>query len=457
MSDDGVAPMEIDGDAPPRVKREKHSRAAEQEEQPDESDEQKVGDAPEEEDAAADEPDAEDDEEEADVARTALIARKLHTKKRLKEFIDAVDDGETQQYMLTNQSGITSAGDTLDSIAKKIDQTDVSNSLLDAQGFKVLSALGHRQAHQLTSTSKIDVDDLMTKFQERFGTATDNGVEIDFYKFGREVSHRFRSVDCTSFMKGLLGLQVAVKEKKAAQRKKRGEEEEEAPLVRAQAMLDTSKEAGGVSMTDKRVDQLFNHLPDEKSDFFRTLMHPSSFTQSIENLFDLTFLIKKGRAEVSLHEELRIPMVRRVLDAEDMPDDDEEDAQAKFETANFQCIIKMDQTTWRKIIHAWKLAGLPPKLPDRSAQYKKHEAELRDAIAARSAPSASQRRSTDASGGPASGSKRRRTEEQAEEALERMPALATLSQPTMRSYVKRTKAPSAAQMREQEDDEEVSD
>lgn len=371
--------------------------------------------------------------------------------------------------MLRQRDGFENAANLLERLAQKIGEKDVSNSLLDAQGFKILGTIGQRQADQLNSTTKIDVDQLMTNFQQRFGTDVDGRVEIDFYKFGREVAPRFRSIDCTSFMKGLLGLQVAVKERKAAQRKKRDEEEEEQPLTRAELMADTSKEAGGASMTDKRVTLLYHHLPKEKTDFFRTLIHPTSFTQSIENLFDLTFLVKKGQAEVSLDPDLGVPFVRKVGDDDDDVLDDEDDEEAaggrKGDTSNAQCIIKMDMTTWQRIVHAWKLEGRAPFLPDRTAQYKQDEVALKASVSARSAPpaSASKRRAADGATGAAaasgaassSGSKRRRVEGAGEEEIsahERMPAFVSPSQPTVRSYLSRAAAPSTGQMQADQTD-----
>jgi len=281
----------------------------------------------------------------------------------------------------------------LNTIQKEIGRRDVSNALLDASVLNKLAAHGVAMAHGLNAMITINVDEMLNKFVEHYGmdeedeaegheeeaaagrgrrrradpsAADRGGRDIDWFKFGEDVYHRFRSVHCTSFMKGILGLQPVVKErkKKRATRRSHSEDEDE-PVARADiATGPASKEA--TTMTGQRVSELWRHLPIQPSPFFEILIHPTSFTQSVENLFDLTFLIKKGQAEVSIDKELGIPLVRRLGTAAgarlasasaaaaadgDMTLDD----MGEDEASNFQCIIKMTMQEWKDIVKAYKI------------------------------------------------------------------------------------------------------
>ena len=272
---------------------------------------------------------------------------------------------------------------------------DVSNSLLDARGLEKLSHLGQKKAAQLTSMTTIDTDELMNKFQSRYSVEEDGQfVGIDWHRFGREIAHNFRTVDCTSFMKGLLGLQFAVKEKRQTQRRKRVDSDDDAPLVRAEQLLDTSKETA--SMTDKRVTLLYHHLPTIPTNLFTVLMHPTCFTQSVENLFDLTFLIKKGQAEVKLDEEVGLPFVRKLADVDPSKDESDDNGDGSSDQATFQCIMKLDKLLWQQLVTAFKITR--SFLPDRSKEYEK-----RNGVA----QSRSQSNSNTARRSSSSGSKRR--------------------------------------------------
>lgn len=394
-----------------------------------------------------------------------------------------------QKRFVDNPSDFLRGVSRLDKIAAEIGDHDVSNSLLDAQGVTKFGIIGQRYAQQLTKTSKIDIDEMMSQFRARFGSDVEEGerAEIDWYKFGRAVVHRFRGVSCTSFMKGILGLQAAVKERKATvRRRKDDDDDDDVPVQRAVQLDDTSREAS--SMTDRRVVLLFHHLPLEPLPFFDVLLHPTSFTQSIENLFDLTFLVKKGQAEVTIDEEMGIPVVRRIGDNEFVPDDEEDGAGragGATEPNMFQCIIKMDRETYDQLLVAFDLVGRKPFLPDRTKQYaeeERHHATHADDAARRGAAAASSSAAAAASSSAAAatpaaassaaassrGTKRRSSGAPAPiSAYDKLAAHFTASQPTLRDALlppesakkarrtnTRNSAASSARRRRRDEDEE---
>lgn len=53
----------------------------------------------------------------------------------------------------------------------------------------------------------------------------------------------------------------------------------------------------------------------EGLNFFQFLVDPASFTQTVENIFDFSFLVRKGSASLSVDEEHKLPIINTVPDS----------------------------------------------------------------------------------------------------------------------------------------------
>lgn len=269
--------------------------------------------------------------------------------------------------------------DALNKIHNKIGDKDVTASLADADILKRLGGYGVQQARQLTAVRQKSVEEVLRAFCSLYpadpegaaGGADGDSAGVNWRAFGRRVSASFATVTPTSFMKGVLGVQSMPKEKKkrAARRAANDDEdeEEEEPAARA----GTAARSEEATMTDRRVTLLWYALPAEATSLFEVMFHPRDFTQTVENLFDLTFLVKKGQAAVELDPELGIPTVRRVEDdsagAAGGGAADDADDELPSERQNFQCIFKLDMDTYKELVQAFHIDRRPePFLKDRS-------------------------------------------------------------------------------------------
>jgi hypothetical protein len=289
-----------------------------------------------------------------------------------------------------------------------------------------MAEFGVAQVKQLTHVQQRSAEEVVALFVKRWaeGSGDDGddaamisagiepsgaagGINTRWASFGRSVAHHFATVTPTSFMKGVLGLQSKSKGAAAAKKRSRraahDDDDDLEPVARAQQLQQADMEAEASTMSDRRVADLLVALPATPTCLFTVLFHPASFTQTVENLFDLTFLVRKGQAGVAVDDELGIPVVWRV-DADEEIEDDE--LGRPGEAKNFQCIMTLDTTTYKSIVSSFGLdRRSKPWLPDRTNQYKEDaRAEIARAKKGAAAGAAAAAGSASAAAAAASGS-----------------------------------------------------
>jgi hypothetical protein len=319
---------------------------------------------------------------------------------------------------------------TIDKQHRRISDRDMPSAVVDADVHARMAEFGVAQVKQLTHVQQRSAEEVVALFVRRWAegagdegddaamisagvhepsSATMGGINTRWASFGRSVAHHFATVTPTSFMKGVLGLQSkskgAAAAKKRSRRSAHDDDDDLEPVARAQQLQQSDMEAEASTMSDRRVADLLVALPATPTCLFTVLFHPASFTQTVENLFDLTFLVRKGQAGVAIDDELGIPVVWRV-DADEEIEDDE--LGRPGEAKNFQCIMTLDTTTYKSIVSSFGLdRRTKPWLPDRTNQYKEDaRAEIARAKkgAAAGAGSAAAAGSSSAAAAAASGS-----------------------------------------------------
>lgn len=235
-----------------------------------------------------------EDEYRRDRAREAELEEKRIKEQAGKLFGDAIRDAQFQAQAINHRSDVLpNAIKKLELISGigRVNKGDIGNLVQDASNFKHIAGLGLKQAQALNTSIRIDVNDFLAKFKQRFNDPVEGG--IDWFQVGSHVIHRFRSIHANSFLKGVIGLQPVQKQKRKQQRRA-VEAEVEVEPERAQSL---NREKAAQSMTDGRVRLLYHHLPRLPTIYFDVIFHPTSFTQTVENIFDLSFLIKKVNME----------------------------------------------------------------------------------------------------------------------------------------------------------------
>ena len=198
----------------------------------------------------------------------------------------------------------------------------VKEETLDADALKTITQASLNQIRRLTANKQVDIDGIVRAIRSKF--VSDDG-EVDWSRIGRLIANPIqRQATIASFMSGPLRAHYVIKERRVRQRA----EKEDLSEVRAEHLQSTAEEHH--SQTDHRVAAMEVTLKRLRSvDYFQLILNRQSFGQTIENMFDLTFLIKKGVAQIMERESDGLPFVRYNEAASEQANSNESNADSK--------------------------------------------------------------------------------------------------------------------------------
>lgn len=84
---------------------------------------------------------------------------------------------------------------------------------------------------------------------------------------------------------------------------------------------------------------------------FEFLINPESYSQTIENLFDMSFIMKEGYAQMDIDSSIKQPMLSFVSPSERQ----RRHNQSKKPQSNGQCIVKINPSTFCSLIEAYDI------------------------------------------------------------------------------------------------------
>lgn len=272
----------------------------------------------------------------------------------------------TSQRKLLKQI-TTAEGDAMeDAKAAAFDQIRDSNNalfqkvryareaVLDGENLDAITTRASRQADRLVSVARYDAAKFVRKLKSK---ATNRESNFDWTMLGREVGTCFNAVPGFNFMNGPVDHHVEEKKRVARGRRKRGSGEE-GEEERPEDLKETGK-GDGRSLTaaekhyksvadtlekrslDVRVEEEQNNSKKLRGqiNMVQYLFNPKSFTQTVENIFHYSFLIKKGAAGIRVDEKSGGPATwNSKLDA------------VNKQLPTTQCIVALDKTQWQALI-----------------------------------------------------------------------------------------------------------
>ena len=285
----------------------------------------------------------------ADADSTGPTAEALAQNRANLRKIDSNMKANRDVLAQTSNTGIVEALDQTNQCFEMTKRdTGGRAGALDAGILKTAAELGAAQAGNLAKGSPEEfVKHLVKKF------AFMNSSRINLVALGNQVDEMrvFMHVPAVTFLMGSI---EKPKERKA--REKRKEREAPAELVHAKHVgvedLDNGKEDKAQNVRMKALREALKEgakSADGRVNLFHLLVHPTSFSQTVENFFDLGFLVKDGRVALTADEggAYVVPSKPPLADAYE---------KGLLKTQN---ILKLDYATYRQLVARWCGEGAP--------------------------------------------------------------------------------------------------
>lgn len=199
-------------------------------------------------------------------------------------------------------------------------------------------------------------DELVESISRLYSKYDSSEGEIDWTKIGRLAEGYMRTVPSVTFMNGPLLADFVIKPRKAKEALERKEPE---ALVKVQ-QVDGSKEEK--TMTDERCREMAARLNEVKEmGYFEFVINPDSYTQTVENMYDLSYLVKVSNAGIALKDG-ELPTVKPMVKPR------KETWEAGL--MSNQCIFSITKRQWAELKHVLNI----------KKSFLPHRAENEDAI-----------------------------------------------------------------------------
>ncbi|CAH0475165.1 unnamed protein product [Peronospora belbahrii] len=178
---------------------------------------------------------------------------------------------------------------------------------LDASNLDELNVAVAKQSQALGSSdlTKYDSMDLIQATYKVYAMESQQG-DLDWDALGNAAGACFRSVPEISFLFGLMDTEVVRKERKKLKRV-----QDDAGAEEAQPTEYTNKEDRKDAQA-RRLEILQSTLIQRqcRQSLFDVVIDPKSFTQTVENLFDTSFLVRNNSAEIGIDDDTGLPYLK---------------------------------------------------------------------------------------------------------------------------------------------------
>ncbi|XP_046850901.1 EP300-interacting inhibitor of differentiation 3-like [Xenia sp. Carnegie-2017] len=253
---------------------------------------------------------------------------------------------------------------------------------LDSQLLVLLSNLGTEQAQHLqtgvvTFEPRMFAEKLITFMGGRCaGHETDeegnlqdvNLDNLDWNKLGNIAAKSFHRTTGLEFMHGPLSMDLPPAKQRKQPKPKSGEKPGATAKITPQQLdkVENNEEA-----TTKEVQRVYEALvkatpgDDDRLSFFEFVTNPDSFSQTVENIFHLSFLINKGNAAIELDED-DLPVVYAT--------DPYSEKDYENEICRKQVVMQFTMEDWRDVLSTFNINT--PIIPTRKSRYTDDNSEL---------------------------------------------------------------------------------
>ncbi|KAH8922275.1 Nse4-domain-containing protein [Atractiella rhizophila] len=314
----------------------------------------------------------EESEEDYDPNQDKEEKRKIRRKYREK--LEAIDEirGALAETGVDELTSLVKGADKLFSKVKAPQEATLDSRLL------VLAAdLGSSKIRALkVDSSEFDMADYIVKLRafmggRRLGAGASQDADgedeeeeeegrrtvLDWKKVGQIAMRHCRAITGADFMNGPLSI---VKEKRVIVRTQRARVDE-TQRVRPQELTkdDIVQSENSTDKIVKQIHDILDGLGPNGTDFVSFIFNPESFSQTVENLFYFSFLIREGKACLEETDEGGY-----IVYCTDPADEDEKNQGMQ----KLQLVLELTEELWEEGIDNFGLRGKAPIIPSRRAE-----------------------------------------------------------------------------------------
>lgn len=267
--------------------------------------------------------------------------------------------------------------------------TYTREAVLDGENIELIANKAARQIDSLMSVPRYDPIHLASKLKSKCAVTFGTQEAFDWTQLGVEVGSCFNAIPSNvSFLNGTIDCEYEPKQRKKIARRSRSTEEEIEEEVGCVQQKKKNKDQDNLSAAEKHVSVIRKLLTNrseadvlvkmqdaeenfqkEKHDWsieenkkFRSncpgeicaikfLFNPKSFTQTVENLFGLSFLVKEGSAKVGVRSENDC----NEIECTPGPWVKKRQANHKNSQPNRQAIVSLSMEDWKTMVEAYEL------------------------------------------------------------------------------------------------------
>ncbi|XP_072046290.1 non-structural maintenance of chromosomes element 4 homolog A-like isoform X2 [Amphiura filiformis] len=302
-------------------------------------------------------------------------------RRRLRhEYRNLIADTQKNRLDLIkpDNTGLTDVLLNADRLFEQVRENNATQeAALDSHLMVLVSTLGKQRAQKLQTDFVVFepaefAEKLVTYMKGRqLGTGQNQNQDVNiraqaWKEMGQKARHCMRRAPAFHFMLGSFDRERRVKPVKQKPDQNALSEKTLGPAVVPKQLQTMTK--GHQEVTTEEVEKMLGILrqvtnytgagkPDEVEpvSYFEFVVNPHSFSQTVENMFHLAFLVKDGHAEVDLDED-KLPVV--------IPTQPYIEGQSQQRIEKKQVIVDIDMQQWKEVIKVFNITE--PLIPTRA-------------------------------------------------------------------------------------------
>lgn len=281
---------------------------------------------------------------------------KRRVRKTLREMYEKLQQNREKFTSETDSEEFNHIMNEANEILKEVKGTQEAHE--DAKMFRLLCQLVREMSEDTnTNEKKFHVDEYAANIGRFVNANTDRGNNVritrrQLVSLGQKINNKFRRTPSFGFVLGTLDTEAG--EDKPQRQRQRADRQRERVAPTKTTIVERSQADG--QMTDKLVtstrkilDQQYRNNCKKPVNYFKFVIDPDSFGNTVENMFHVSFLVKQRVVRLSVDEEIGLPILEPVSSRSAAGDGDGEGVKN-------QAIISISYEDWEELKDALNIS-----------------------------------------------------------------------------------------------------